>query len=76
MADSSNQLTPTGPSPEQLSLELAHTKAKLEFVLKHGLPMARGAQYRYHGVSLIEWHGSAEDAVAAAMADPSFLGIS
>lgn len=76
MSDSSNLLAPTGPSLEQLSLELACAKAKLEFVLKHGLPMARGGQYRYHGVSLIEWHASAEDAVAAAMADPAFIHTS
>jgi hypothetical protein len=44
-------------------------REQLDFVLEHGLPMARDGHYRYHGVKAVVWHTTQHEAIIAAMAE-------
>ncbi len=50
----------------------AECYAALQFVLKHGAPMCRDGQYRYHGVENPVWFMTPIEAIEVAMADPNF----
>jgi hypothetical protein len=53
----------------RLKQELGSTNTMLEFVLAHGLPMARNGKFRYHGLAEPIWHDSQRAAILAAMAE-------
>ena len=52
--------------PAQAADSVLEDAARLEFAMRHGMPMERDGQYRYHGFAALGWHPTKIAAIDAA----------